>query len=100
MNLDEVFGVHEIAVDLANARLQAENRLVCWNTQINDAVVQADVLPHYRHLAIFFFLVGAAGPALGLLVEHLSTGIFQLEGQVGDGFVNAPDFLDLKLDLL
>ena len=100
MDLNEVILEHELTVDSADTGLQTENSLVGWHTKVNDSIVEADVLSDDGHLTVLGFLITTTLSALGLLVEHLSRGILNLEGQVGYRFVNTPDLLDLELNLL
>lgn len=80
MDFNEVVLKHELAVDLADTRLQAEDSLVRGHAQINDTVVEANILVDDGLTSLLRFLTSRTS-GLSLLVKTLTACIFDLEGK-------------------
>ena len=108
MNLDEVLGVKEFSVYLADSRLQSENCVICWDSKINDPGIKSLFLLNYWQLSlpifllfnlllIFFGIFRLLFFFLIFLVEHLPTCIFNLEWQNISRLVDSPNLSDMNL---
>lgn len=107
VNFDKIVGQHEFTVNLANTWLQFKDGLVSGYTQINDSIVQAYILLHNSLLFLIrlfilclFFFDTLSFARLSSLVLNSSRSISNNKWKSGDGFVDTPKLLNLKLDLL
>jgi hypothetical protein len=96
MDLNEISLEHEISVESADTGLDLENGLICWNSQVNNSIVESDVLLNDGTLllALFGLFFSSTGAIFGGLVGDESACIFDLEWQDWCRFVDHPKFLD------
>jgi hypothetical protein len=104
VDFNEVVCNHELAVDLANTRLEAENCLVGGHTQVDDTVVEANVLLNHGHLLfgtlLGLFVSSSSLAILSSLIQHNAGGVFELEGKHGNGLVDTPKLFAVEFNLL
>jgi len=82
MDLNETVFHHEFSVKSAHSRLEFKDSLVCWDTQINDTVVESDILlDDWVFLAFLLLFLWTTETTFFFLVSNQSASIIDLERQ-------------------
>jgi hypothetical protein len=96
VDLDEILRVEEFTEELADTRLESEDRLVGGESHIDDSVIEADVLLDDWHLVVSSV---STSSHLEGLIEDLTRGINELEGKLSSGLTEAPNLVNLEFHL-
>jgi hypothetical protein len=76
--------MHKVSIKPADTRLDLEDGVVGWHSQINNSIVKSDVLQHNCALLfVLAFFVISSCTCFGSLVGDKSACIIKLEWQHG-----------------